>query len=94
MGQGGVGMLSVFTALLIRACFGVCQVIGPHAAGYWLAEICRTQRLQYDFVHCTLGNDKKHPAIEWLMQTAGWHPNIARLPHFTLGTKNQHDMFY
>ena len=52
-------------------CADCCQVVGPAAAGIWLASIAAFMHLQYHFIRCSDFNRLHLPAKAWLLSTLG-----------------------
>ena len=48
-----------------------CQVVGPAAAGVWLASIAAFMQLRYQYIHCSHFDRLHSPARAWLLSTLG-----------------------
>ncbi len=47
------------------------QVVGPAAAGVWLASIAAFMQLRYQYIHCSSFDRLQSPAKAWLLSTLG-----------------------
>ena len=65
------------------------QVVGPAAAGAWLASTAAFMQHQYQFIHCAQFDLVHCPARAWLLSSLGTrllHPPICSCLSYSCGT--------